>query len=348
MRDRPIGVIKRSSEDLAEDELDAEELKEKRRELQRLRLEKEILKLKAETEKARQELERYESSADLSSPNAVATMVASLIKSGVSPEQANEFLSKLSPETVAILSSLASSNPYLPFLVFMSAQSRGVQAQTLTPKDVVEINKSIIDMAEKMAKGGGGYDAVMKEIVSFVKELAQGHLISKLDEIKRALSPSSSVWDEILEDERKFQRLRELFGSGGASPEVQVQLEQLRQQHEREMERLRFQQQLELKKLDLELMKLRREMIEDRRRAKMLSTGLRRIGEAIGAGVAGLLGEGGHQGLAQGLRCPKCGETIPAAKPGSEVTCPSCRSVYHVKLRGERGEGAQQAPERGG
>ncbi|MEM1659465.1 MAG: hypothetical protein QXK94_10575, partial [Candidatus Jordarchaeales archaeon] len=315
-KDRPVGVIKRSDEDYLEDELDAEEIKEKRRELQRLRLEKEILRLKAETEKARQELERYRvENSGSDSPSSVAAMVASLIKAGVSPEQANEFFSKLSPETVAVLSALASNNPYLPFLVFTSAQSRNLQAQSITPKDVIEINKTIIDAAEKLVrKGGEGYDSVMKEIVGFIKELAQGQLVNKLDELRAALATKRSVWDEILEDEKRFQQLRELFSSEKVDPSIQLQLEQLRQQHEREMERLKWQQQLEMRKLDLELLKLRKEIIEGKRRAKMLAASLRGIGEAIGAGMAMLSTGGSPQGLVQGLKCPKCGGELPAAR----------------------------------
>jgi DNA-directed RNA polymerase subunit RPC12/RpoP len=332
--------LKAKSEDIEEDELDVEELKEKKRELRRLKMERELLKMQAETEKMRQELEKYKASNTVTNPDSqaatVGALVATLIKAGVKPEQANEFFAKMNPEALAVLTSLTSNNPYLPVFMFLASQSRGQPPQSLTAKDVIELNKGVYDLAKDIAgkgKGEEGLGPLFKELVGLIKDLNQRQLLDKLDEIKNAVGGRSSIWDEILEDEKKFERFKELFGGGTTKPEVQIELEKLRQQHE-----------LNLKKLDLELLKLRSEMLEGRRRSKMFAQALRKIGAAIGEGLGEAASETSSlayatqtqtQAQTATLKCPKCNADITNVTPGVEVTCPSCKTVYKVRVKGE-------------
>jgi hypothetical protein len=329
--------LKRKSEDYDEDDdLEAEEIKEKKAELRKLKMERELLKMQAETEKMRQEIEKTKTDTSASVDSqamALGAMTASLIKAGVKPEQANEFFSKMNPEALAILSSLTSNNPYLPIFMFLASQSKGQTPQSMTPKDVIELNKSVYELAGSIAgksKGEGGeVTSIVKSLADMVQNLYQQQLLDKLDEVKNAVGGRSSVWDEILEDDKKFTRFKELFGSGTTNPEVQIQLEQLRQQHE-----------LNLKKLDLEMLKLRSELLESRRKSKLFSQSLRKIGEAIGEGV-----EEASKGPTTAqytptterpvtMKCPKCGADIPNVKPGMQVTCPSCNTTYTVQVKG--------------
>lgn len=333
--------LKAKSEDIEEDELDVEELKEKKREMRRLKMERDLLRMQVETEKVRQELEKYKTgstSANIDSQAAaVGALTATLIKAGIKPEQASEFFTKMNPEALAVLTSLTSNNPYLPVFMFLASQSRGQSPQTMTAKDIIELNKGVYDLAKDIAgkgKGEEGFGSVLKELVGLIKDLNQRQLLDKLDEIKNAVGGRTSIWDEILEDEKKFARFKELFGGGTTKPEVQIELEKLRQQHE-----------LNLKKLDLELLKLRSEMLEGRRKSKMLGQALRKIGAAIGEGLGEASGGGAPtltyttqtqpQSPTMTLKCPKCNTDIPNVSPGAEVTCPSCKTIYKVRVKGE-------------
>lgn len=320
--------IKSKSEDLYEDEFDIEELKEKRLEMRKLKMERDLLKMQAETEKIRQELEKYKSSGVNANPDgqaaALGALTASLIKAGVKPEQASEFFTKMNPEALAVLSSLTSNNPYLPVFMFLAAQSKGQTPQSLTPKDVIDLNKSVYELAKDISggkgKGEGEVLGIIKELTGMVKETYQRQLLDKLDELKNAIGGRSSIWDEILGDETKFNRFKELFEGTSAKPEVQIELEKLRQQHE-----------LNMKKLDLEMLKLRSELLEGKRKAKMFGQALRKIGEAIGEGIGEAsrvenVGEAVQQAVT--LKCPKCNTDIPNVTPGAQVICPSCKTVY--------------------
>jgi hypothetical protein len=332
--------VKSKSEDIYEDELEAEELKEKKKEMRRLKMERDLLKLQTETEKVRQELMNIKSQTQNmnmgSNPDnqamALGSLTASLIKAGVKPEQANEFFSKMNPEALAVMTSLTSNNPYLPVFMYLATQSKGQNPQTLTAKDVVDINKGVFELAEKI--GGKGKSesetlGVVRELANIVRDLYQKQLLDKLDEIKNAVGGRSGLLDEVIEDEEKFRRLKELFGGQTTKPEVQVELEKLRQQHE-----------LNMKKLDLEILKLRSEILEGRRRTKMFGQALRKIGEAIGEGLKESVGEEGEvyerqqtQQVPTALKCPKCNTDIPNIKPDAIVTCPNCKSSYKVKVK---------------
>ena len=335
------------SESEGEDELDVDEIREKRAELKKLKMERELLKMQAETERLRQEVEklRGQNSFGQSNPDqqalAVGSLVAALVKAGVKPEQANEFLSKMNPEALATLSALTSSNPYLPLFLFIASQNRGVAPQSLSVKDVIEINKGTLELAQDLAglqgRGRGqGQDAlitVFTTLANTVTQLYNAQLLSKLDEVKSAVAGSKSGWAEILEDDAKFRRFKELFGGGQTPPDVMIKLEEMRQQHE-----------LNLKRLDLEMLKLRAELLESKRKSKMISQALRKIGESIGEGLREAGEESERLSRAQGqtqgqtqpqtLKCPKCGTDIPNCVPNARVTCPNCKSVYVVQSTG--------------
>jgi len=318
------------------DEYELEDLKEKRLEMKRLKAERDLLRMKAEVEKTRQELSKYagETPEVVANPGgpttALGAMIASMVKAGVKAEEANEFLSKMNPEALATLSALTSNNPYLPIFMFLASQSRNVSPQNMTPKDVIELNKSVFSLAKDISggKGEGDTTVVLKELSNIVKDLYNKQLLDKLEDLAARMQ-GRSVWDEILEDEKKFQRFKELFGGGGSNPEVQIKLEQLRQQHE-----------LELKKLDLELLKLRSQMVESKRRSKMFAEGLRKIGQAVGEGLeearrGGLAYRAQEAQPAQAatVKCPKCGADIPDVKPGAVIECPSCHTKYEARVK---------------
>jgi hypothetical protein len=332
--------VKSKSEDVYEDELEEEELKEKKKEMKRLKMERDLLKLQTETEKVRQELSQVKSQTQnmsvSSNPDnqamALGSLTASLIKAGIKPEQANEFFGKMNPEALAVLTSLTSNNPYLPIFMYLATQSRGQNPQTLTTKDVIDINKGVFELAEKIGgkdKAESGMLGIVKELTNMMRDLYQKQLLDKLDEVKNAVGGRSSIWEEIFEDERKFNMLKELFGGKTTKPETEIELEKLRQQHE-----------INMKRLDLDLLKLRSEILEGRRKSKMFSQALRKIGEAIGEGLKESTTEEGTtyerqqtQQIPTTLKCPKCNTDIPDVKPDTIVTCPNCKSSYKVRVK---------------
>ena len=328
--------MKAKTEDVFEDELDLDDIKEKKKEMVRLKMEKELLKMQAETEKLRQELEKYKSgnSGNPSSSNpqatAVAALTATLIKSGVKSEEANEFLSKLNPEALATLTALTSNNPYLPLFMFLVSQSKGQQPQNLTVKDIVEVNKNVFDLAKNIAsdRGKSGESevlAIVKELTNMYKETQQKLLLEKLEDIAHTISGRKSLWDEILEDERKFNKLKQLFGGQNMSPEIAIELEKLRQAHE-----------LNMKKLDLELLKMQAELAESKKRNEMTATILRKIGEAIGTGLSEASKEMEVEPAEYSytLKCPQCGTELKDVTPGKEITCPQCKTTYKAMVKG--------------
>jgi DNA-directed RNA polymerase subunit RPC12/RpoP len=328
--------MKAKSEDV-EDEFEEEELKEKRKEMRKLKMEKEMLKLQAEAEKARQEVEKLRVSPAAPSTNpdsqaaALGAVTASLIKAGVKPEQASEFFSKMNPEALAVLASLTSNNPYLPVFMFLASQSKGQNPQSMTPKDIIELNKSVYELARDIGgkgKSEGETVTVIKTLADLARDAYNKQLLDKLDEVKDAVGVRTSIWEEILEDGSKFQRFKELFGGSSAKPEIQIELEKLRQQHE-----------INMKKLDLEMLKLRSEILEGRRKAKMFSQALKKIGEAVGEGIGEAAEEETPKATAplqykpETVKCPKCGADIVGVSPGAEVECPSCKTRYLVHVK---------------
>jgi len=323
--------MKPRSDEYVEGEDELEELREKRLEMKKLKAERDLLKMKAEVERMRQELAKT-GEASTSNPDEKATalgaMITSMIKAGVKPEEASEFLSKMSPEALATLSTLTSGNPYLPVFMYLASQSRNVNPQSWTSKDIVELNKSVYDLAEKIAdkgKGEGEIGGVIRELLGLIRDMQNKQLLDKLDELKNTLgSRRSTLLEEILEDKEKFMRLKELFG-GSANPEIQLKLEELRHRHE-----------IEMKKLDLELLKLQSELAESKRKSKMFAYGLKKIGEAIVGGVEEASREYTYKPseATQKLKCPNCGSEMPIAKPGEIVECPNCHKKYEVRVKG--------------
>jgi DNA-directed RNA polymerase subunit RPC12/RpoP len=315
--------MRKSREWVESDAEEDDEEREGREELKRLKMEREKLKLMAENEKLRQEVERY--TANPGGPSALGAITAALIKAGVKPEEASEFLTKMNPEALATLTSLTSSNPYLPVLMYLLSHARGQSPQAMTVKDVVEINKNTLDLAREISssKGGGegGVVTVLKSLVDSIKDIYQQQLVGKLDELKNALTGKSGI-EAILEDGEKFRRFKELFGGSTSNPEVQIQLEKLRQEHE-----------VRMKQLDIELLKLKGEFLEGKRRAKMFSQTLRKLGEGIAEGLAGAKEEKGMGYSVEKVKCPRCGSEIPNVTLGSEVVCPKCNTRYLVRER---------------
>lgn len=300
-----------------EEEIEREEAEEKRRELERLRLER--LKAKLESEIAKYKGEAHSQPHQSGSPSSPAAVIISeLVRQGVKPEQVDEFLKKLSPEALAALSSLSASNPYLPFFVYMISQAKG--SQSITAKDVVDLSKSLVEAAKEFGPKGG--ESAMKELVDYLKER-----VSKLEDSmsKRGLSLGDII-DGALEDEKKLELLRKILGP--SDPELQLKLEELR--HRR---------MIDLYNLKLRYLELKRDMMEARRKRKMMADAFKRV---LRAAARALEEEGARAEEATSkpveakrpgqsvvhLKCEGCGAEFPVAPDAKAVACPKCGAKY--------------------
>jgi predicted Zn-ribbon and HTH transcriptional regulator len=323
------------------DGFEDDELLEKKRELQKLKLEREVMKLKAENVELEKKIKSLSenvgdgTSADAKSM-AVAGMLASLIKAGVKPEEASEFLTKMNPEALAVLSSMTSSNPYLPIFLFLASREKGTSSQGLTARDVIETNRLVLETAEKLAgKEGKGSNVaeVLKEMVNMVKTMYDNRLLEALEDIKNAVSRGGTL-DEIIADKNKMAFLERIFSKNQLDPQVQLKLEEMRQQHE-----------LNLKRLELEMLKLRAQILGEKRKRQTLAYALRRLGQAVGEGIAAASAEAPsplqytYQPPPQQtsatpefrLKCPACGQDLGMHKIGDKVKCPKCGAEWEVR-----------------
>jgi DNA-directed RNA polymerase subunit RPC12/RpoP len=312
-------------EDMSDEELTDEERAEKRKRLEELKQEKELLKMEIDIEKSRKELEEIKGVTPpnpVSQHTALGALLSTLIKSGVSPDQANQFLTNMTPEALNTLMTLTASsgNPYLPMFMFMAAQSRG-GAQQVTVKDVVEMNKSLVDIAKDISQSQKGSDTsdVFSTIFNKFLEIL-------LEDRQRAMQPQPGFWDQVMENTDKFQQLARLVNPGQMTPELQVKLEEMRQAHEREM-----------KRFDLELLKLRSEMVEKRRRAKLISEGLKRLSGYASEGMAQVAesltsrtSSSPASSKEVTVNCPSCNAKI-TAKVGEPFECPNCHEKLMLK-----------------
>jgi len=211
--------------------------------------------------------------------------------------------------------------------------------------DLIKLSESMANQVKTLLEVARGQQPAQQvdqitSIATLIKTLADIYrpptaqadpidLLKKVLDFAGALTGQRSVWDEILEDEDKYRRLKELLGgSSQLPPEVVIKLEEMRQAHEREM-----------KKLDLEILKLKSELLEGRRKSKQFAMALRKIGEAVASGLREAeeesrpyaYGQAQQQPQPQTLKCPKCGADVPGCVPGAKVTCPSCNSTYLVR-----------------
>lgn len=294
-----------------EEEIKESELEEKRKQLQALKMEKERLKMEAEVEATKKELEQLKSSKIPT--EGISGIVASLVKSGLTPEQVNEFLGKLSPEALATMAALSSNNPILPMMMFLASQSSKQSSQPLTARDIVEINKSILETGKVLASGGKEEPSWTK-VLEILQNLYSQNLQRQIDELKSSIK-QEGLWDRIMGDDAVWKRLESLIKGREMTPEALIQLEKLRHEHD-----------LALKNLELQILRLQEEMSARRERGAQLEKVIKSIGEAVVEGTGG----GKEEELSYPeAKCPNCGSPIPIT--GEVVTCLKCGKKYKVE-----------------
>lgn len=323
------------------EELDDDEADELLKKAKRIKVEKELARQELELEETRKKLEGLRSS-NIPDPTdvskGVGNILATLIKSGVSPDDANNFLKDMSPEVLSTLMSLTASsgNPYLPLFMFIAAQSRG-GSQQLTIKDMVDINKTILDTAKEMkpqgssVEGSNLFSTLFKALVDILIE-------DREKAMAKAEEPRMGFWDQVIESD-KLQRLQQLLNPGATPPEVQLKLEEMRQQHDLKLEEMRQQREREKKQFDLEFLKLKSELKGKKRMDQLMANVLRKFGNIPMPMPVETSAEQPPVQQAQpaptelDVTCPSCNSTV-RAKVGEPTECPNCHSKLIVKPAG--------------
>jgi len=173
-----------------------------------------------------------------------------------------------------------------------------------------------------------------------------------MEEIAAKVQPQPSWLEQILTDDKLFQRAKELglFGhppqQQQVPPEVMVEIEKLRQQTQLEIEKIRderarwFQEMAwrrEQEKMKWEAVK----SIAEGRLGSVIET----LGQAAAGRISGAPAQ--HVGPeSEQTVCPKCGGTFYVLKGATETVCPFCGTLLRRVPIEETGEvGGHETPE---
>ena len=338
-----LKVEKGSDEEEEEDEEVEEKVKELDESIKNLKKKKKIVELEAEIAKLEAEKSKYQPLADMSvSKQSDPMLILGLLKrAGFSPEEANEWLTKLTPEAVATLNALSTNNPYLPIFMFLQTRKGGEGGGQLTAKDVIEINKQMMELAKE--KGGGSDQEMLKELTKQLIELNKSmtekeirDLKDRLDSLEGYLSGRSITLEKLIENPELIERLKPLLGGGGVDTKTMIELEKLKRQMD-----------IELEKLRLERLKLMAELKGKKTRDRMLVKTFEKIGEGIARGLQAGVSEAEkmtYENPSENpsemsnkyiVKCPKCGSDIDITNVnvGEIVECSSCHSKFKLKKK---------------
>ena len=274
-------------------------------------------------------------------------IAASLIKSGVSPEDANKWLSSLTPQALGALLALQTGNPQLAQMSF----AMGQRSDGLTIKDIIELNQALgrspnmnIDFVKllevvKQQPQGMTSKELMDLFLSGV-QFAQGQQPQRQSEPREK---EVGVLENLLKTPEGARTAKELGLIGNDTGTLAIIAEMrkndlLARKAEKDSDRNWD--------LRLEELKMRREIASqkiqgDRERTDLMIHGLQKIGEAVAGAFMGGEAELPDSSLAskpgqpQAFECEVCKSpiVIPAGtKLGAEVECGKCHTKYNTQV----------------
>ena len=337
---RPVKKMKNPLEEVLE-----EEDYELAREARRLRLQELIERRKREIEKLRKEYEDT-SSKDTSS-----------ILGDVTPELARQ-LAELPEEkraqviqTYAMLKGAEKSGAMALMLPLLIGYAR--TNPNATQNQMVEFAKVMADQIKtgiELARQNqpqqpqASYNPI--ELIKVFGEMIRENVQKPLEEVVKRVQPRPSALEQILMDDKLFERAKALglFGGGGGgqqSPEIQLQIEKLRQERDlklKEMEmqhqRWMMEQQIEAKKWD--------------QIGQLLNGPLGPTIQMLGkAAAAKLQGPQGQQLSIQRVMCPRCGAQFPVLSDQNKAVCPKCGAILERAPEGGQPSAGEKAQKSG-
>jgi hypothetical protein len=354
---KPTKDVEMWAEDTGGEEAGDGEIESKKKEIKKMELEKKKVEIEAELERKKAELKKLKSSVEPSEDEILglntsrselaAKILAEMVKSGIPPEQASEYLGKISDDVLQKLYALSSRNPLLPVLLF-----RTQQPQQITVKDVLDMNKTILETAQNLSQqtGGGGGESV-KEVVETIADVVSkpyqtlSEAVKELKEgVKDALQKREDTLLTILRDDTLFNKFAKLASppQPQATPsteamvkmkEIDASIEKTKMEFQMQLERMRQEHEKALKLIDLEIARIYRESKEKRRRDMLVSDIVKRIGKAVAEGLEEGASEKGAFKAETVLKatCPECKTEIIIPPGAQTVTCSKCGKSYVVK-----------------
>ena len=343
-------VRRRGSDPL--EEAIADEDRELAREAKRKRLEEIVLEREAKIKELKSRLEGAGGTPNEGAPLTSGSVVATLIKGGVEPKVANEWLESLSPEALGALIALQSNNPTLAMMAFAMGQQRG---QPITVKDVIELNKvqresgiqpnitlDIAKIIEAVTSAGkAGPEINPKEIVdSTVEAIKTGIQLAP-----KPAAKEESWFEKLMGTPEGVGTAKDIGLLGGNIETLKIMKEMKESDRKflREMKESDRRFQMQLARMRVEERRKWAEMQEGRKRTEIIGGALKRVGSAIARAVSETEEEEGEEkeetkpakkeGKVKGYACSECGATIsipPDAKVGSYVECAKCGERYEL------------------
>jgi hypothetical protein len=344
--------LKSSAEEPVETEEaeEDEEVAEKRREMRRLKAEKELLKVRAEVEKLRAETEKLRREAEAPSAEGL----------GISEDMVKE-LAKLPDEerrkvveTYAMLRAAEGGkySPWvMPLLVGYARAHPGSDVSSMAEfaKTMAEQVKIGFEMASRAQQQPAQASSV--ELLKLFAEIVRDNVKRPLEELVEKVQPQPSALEQILMNDKLFERAKALglFGGGqaqGRPADLELEIEKLRTERDLKIEELRQQHERWLTEQQLEARKW--EQI-----GRVFEGPVGRFIETVGGGAAERLraapGAAGQPPQApqqlkipgvevERISCPTCRRQFYGNVLADFVVCPWCSAV----LKKESPQPAQQ------
>jgi len=332
-------VVRRVKDPL--DEVLEEEERELAREAKRLRLQEIIEKRKRELEKLKGRPERG----------------AGGVLEDVSPVMAME-IAKLPDEqrakvieTIRLLKSAEKASPMewiIPLVIGSVKANPNQDVSTLADfaKTVGDQIKTGMELARSgQPQSQSSFNPV--ELIKTFGELIRDNVQKPMEELVQRVQPRPSALEQILMDDKLFERAKALGMFGGpvqqqpqsVTPELKkldLEIERIKQDTALKLKEMELQQQRWMAEQQIELQKWKQV-------GELFQGPVGKTLQILGGGVARKIsGYGGQQPSVTQLTCPKCGKQFPVFADADKAICPYC-GVVLAKTGGE--ETAQKQAE---
>ena len=317
----------------------------KTRRLEMLELDKYLLEAEKEIEKLRRESEALREGGPSSSSS--DNREEKREEGEITPEVA-AFFAKLPEDqrqiaitVYALLKGLEKGKEALslayavPLLAGLARQHN--QGQGNVQVDLAKLAEALVKAME-LGRGQQSYNPLdlLKIFVEVFKESIQ----RPLEEVAHRIQPQPSALEQVLSDDKLFERLKALLGgSGKAPPEMMLEIEKLRTERDLKLQELQLQHHRWITEQQLEQKKW--EQI-----GRILEGPAGKFIEIIGRAGADRI-RGYPQSVKMGtITCPTCNKQFVANVLDDYAVCPHCGALLMKRERVEGGEGTVESSER--
>ena len=174
------------------------------------------------------------------------------------------------------------------------------------------------------------------DLIKTFADLIRENVQKPMEELVRRVQPQPSTLEKILLDDKLFERFKSLglFGGGQpqqASPEIQLEIEKLRQERDFKLKEMEQQHQRWM-------MEQQMQMQRDERRwqvvQNLMQGPLGRVIQTVGGAAAAKIG-GSQPPKPVLASCPNCGGTFYTSSDAKIAVCPHCNNLLRAAGEGE-------------